>query len=257
ATGGRNRMTVPARPTSTLAGPRSEHGRTTHSSSSAVLTVAPMARSPAAISSVSRARSGARRVLDPADTAPSTRGRAVIDWEPASRTVAETGLRAVGAVHGRSRRCEASWPSRVPAELLSATRTVCRSGVDAGSVVAMCGRYATTRSAADLSALFDAGDQTDDGLAPDYHLAPTDPVPVVRRSRRVEHPVLSVARWGLVPSWARDASGAARMINARAETVATARAYATSFASRRCLVPADGWYEWVRRSSKERQPYFM
>src|SRR5262249_45458077 len=67
----------------------------------------------------------------------------------------------------------------------------------------------------------------------------------------------SVARWGLVPSWARDASGAARMINARAETVATARAYATSFASRRCLVPADGWYEWVRRSSKERQPYFM
>jgi putative SOS response-associated peptidase YedK len=121
----------------------------------------------------------------------------------------------------------------------------------------MCGRYATTRSAADLSALFDADDETDDGLAPDYNVAPTDPVPVIRHSRRVEHPVLSVARWGLVPSWARDASGAARMINARAETVATTRAYATSFASRRCLVPADGWYEWVRRSPKERQPYFM
>jgi putative SOS response-associated peptidase YedK len=93
-------------------------------------------------------------------------------------------------------------------------------------------------------------------------VAPTDPVPIVRRaraegSRGVEHAVLSVARWGLVPSWAKDTRGAARMINARAETVATTRAYATSFASRRCLVPADGWYEWVRRSPKERQPYFM
>src|SRR5918912_3841470 len=102
----------------------------------------------------------------------------------------------------------------------------------------MCGRYATTRSAADLSALFGAFDETADGLAADYNVAPTDPVPIVRRSRRVEGPVLSVARWGLVPSWAPDARGAARMINARAETVATAPAYATSFARRRCLVPA-------------------
>jgi putative SOS response-associated peptidase YedK len=121
----------------------------------------------------------------------------------------------------------------------------------------MCGRYATTRSATDLSALFGVDDETGDGLATDYNVAPTDPVPVVRRSQRVERGVLSIARWGLVPSWAKDASGAARMINARAETVATTRAYATSFASRRCLIPADGWYEWVRRSPNDRQPYFM
>jgi putative SOS response-associated peptidase YedK len=121
----------------------------------------------------------------------------------------------------------------------------------------MCGRYATTRSAADLSALFGAFDETDDGLAPDYNVAPTDPVPIVRRSRRHDGPVLSVARWGLVPPWAADASGAARMINARAETVATARAYAPWFARRRCLVPADGWYEWRRLSGGARQPYFM
>jgi putative SOS response-associated peptidase YedK len=121
----------------------------------------------------------------------------------------------------------------------------------------MCGRYATTRSAGDLSALFDAIDETEDGLAVDYNVAPTDPVPIVRRSRRVDGRVLSVARWGLVPPWAPDTRGAARMINARAETVATARAYAPSFSSRRCLVPADGWYEWVRRSPKDRQPYFM
>jgi putative SOS response-associated peptidase YedK len=126
----------------------------------------------------------------------------------------------------------------------------------AGSVVGMCGRYATTRSATDLTALFEADDETD-GLAADYNVAPTDPVPVVRRTRRQERSVLSVARWGLVPSWAKDATGAACMINARVETVATARAYATSFASRRCIVPADGWYEWVRHTPKRRQPYFM
>jgi putative SOS response-associated peptidase YedK len=120
----------------------------------------------------------------------------------------------------------------------------------------MCGRYATTRSAADLSALFEADDETG-GLAADYNVAPTDPVPIVRATRRQEAPVLSVARWGLVPSWAKDTRGAARMINARVETVATARAYASSFAARRCLVPADGWYEWVRREPGRRQPYFM
>jgi putative SOS response-associated peptidase YedK len=119
----------------------------------------------------------------------------------------------------------------------------------------MCGRYATTRSAADLASLFEADDETD-GLAADYNVAPTDPVPIVRLSRRAPGPVLSVARWGLVPSWAKDTRGAARMINARVETVATTRAYATSFASRRCLVPADGWYEWVRDGGR-RQPYFM
>ncbi|NJC70932.1 SOS response-associated peptidase [Planosporangium thailandense] len=121
----------------------------------------------------------------------------------------------------------------------------------------MCGRYATTRSATDLSALFDASDETGDGLAADYNVAPTDAVPIVRRSRSAEATVLSTARWGLVPSWAKDTSGAARMINARAETVATTRAYAPSFATRRCLVPADGWYEWVRHSPRQRQPYFM
>ncbi|MGE5826915.1 MAG: SOS response-associated peptidase [Micromonosporaceae bacterium] len=120
----------------------------------------------------------------------------------------------------------------------------------------MCGRYASTRSATDLSALFDAIDETEGGLVADYNIAPTDPVPIVRHSTRTAGRVLSVARWGLVPHWARDTSGAARMINARAETVATARAFAVSFGQRRCLVPADGWYEW-RRGSGGKQAYFM
>jgi len=121
----------------------------------------------------------------------------------------------------------------------------------------MCGRYASTRGAEDLRALFEAEDETGEGLPPDYNIAPTDPVPIVRMSQRVGGRVLSTARWGLVPAWAADVSGAARMINARVETVATARAFATSFARRRCLVPADGWYEWLRVSAREKQAYFM
>jgi putative SOS response-associated peptidase YedK len=120
----------------------------------------------------------------------------------------------------------------------------------------MCGRYASTRSATDLASLFDALDETEGALAPDYNVAPTDAVPIVRHSSRTPSSVLSVARWGLVPAWSRDASGAARMINARAETVATSSAFARSFATRRCLVPAEGWYEWVRTGGSK-QPYFM
>jgi putative SOS response-associated peptidase YedK len=124
-------------------------------------------------------------------------------------------------------------------------------------MVAMCGRYASTKSSADLATLFDALDETDGDLVPDYNVAPTDPVGIVRHSTRTTERVLTVARWGLVPAWSGDASAAARMINARAETVATSRAFGRSFAERRCLVPADGWYEWRRLSGGGRQAYFM
>ncbi len=122
-------------------------------------------------------------------------------------------------------------------------------------VGAMCGRYATTRSDADLSVLFDAVDLVE-GLEPSWNVAPTDPVPLVRVSQRREARVLETARWGLVPPWADDLRGGARMINARAESVATSSAFAPSFARRRCLVPADGWYEWIR-DGKHRQAYYM
>jgi len=120
----------------------------------------------------------------------------------------------------------------------------------------MCGRYASTRSAADLATLFDALDDTDDELVADFNIAPTDPAPIVRLSTRAAGRVVAVARWGLVPPWSRDRSGAARMINARAETVATSRVFGPSLQRRRCLVPADGWYEWARRPGGK-QPYFM
>jgi putative SOS response-associated peptidase YedK len=120
----------------------------------------------------------------------------------------------------------------------------------------MCGRYANTRSAADLAALFDAVDEVGLESAPDYNVAPTDPVPIVRRSDRMSSRVLSLARWGLVPPWSTDPSVGGRMINARAESVLTSRAYSGPVTRRRCLVPADGWYEWLRTGAGK-QPYFM
>lgn len=119
----------------------------------------------------------------------------------------------------------------------------------------MCGRYATTRSTTDLAELFEAEDDTGGVLVPDYNVAPTDPVPVVRARPQLR---LSVARWGLVPAWAADDRGAARRINARAETVASTNAFARAFRRRRCLVPADGWYEWRRTpDGRRKQAYFM
>jgi putative SOS response-associated peptidase YedK len=119
----------------------------------------------------------------------------------------------------------------------------------------MCGRYATTRSDTDLSILFDAVNVTE-GLEPSWNVAPTDPVPLVRISQRQNARVLDTAKWGLVPPWATDPRAGARMINARAETVATTPAFAPSFARRRCLVPADGWYEWTG-AGKHKQAHYM
>lgn len=120
----------------------------------------------------------------------------------------------------------------------------------------MCGRYASARSVDDIAAAF--GIREEDIEAPpaaDWNVAPTKPVAVVllRDGRRV----LSSARWGLVPSWASDPSIGSRLINARLETVADKPAFRDALAVRRCLLPADGWYEWAVRPDGTRQPYFL
>jgi putative SOS response-associated peptidase YedK len=170
-----------------------------------------------------------------------------MDLDPGSRTVAVTGPVATGAGHGTG--------DPAAAVVAGCTRTLCRVPVAAVTLAGMCGRYASTRSAADLSALFEAVDQTAD-LPPRYNLAPTDPVPVVWRPGPGPR-WLSVARWGLLPHWATDPRAGARMINARAETVATTPAYARAFAARRALVPADGWYEWRKLPGGRKQAYFL
>ena len=127
----------------------------------------------------------------------------------------------------------------------------------------MCGRYANGRTADELSGAFDAEpDEAAQALKPDYNVAPTDPVAaVLTRRPRTEgggrgepRRRLTVLRWGLVPSWAKDRRIGSRMINARLETVAEKPAFRRAFASRRCLLPADGYYEWTAPEPGTRGP---
>ncbi|HEV2087226.1 MAG TPA: SOS response-associated peptidase [Cryptosporangiaceae bacterium] len=123
----------------------------------------------------------------------------------------------------------------------------------------MCGRYASTKSSHDLAVEFDAVDLTvDEPLRPAYNVAPTDRVRIVRRSRSADARVVEAVRWGLVPSWAKDLSVGARMINARDDSLADKPAFRKAFEKRRCLVPADGWYEWARRENAPgKQAFFV
>lgn len=132
----------------------------------------------------------------------------------------------------------------------------------------MCGRYANARRRQDLLDAFDIEqDTTSEELPPDYNVAPTKPVYTVLERSRADTVTreLHVARWGLVPSWAKDPGIGSRLINARAETVAEKPAFRRAFAKRRCLVPADGYYEWyaaqggeTTKSGKPRkQPFYI
>jgi putative SOS response-associated peptidase YedK len=125
----------------------------------------------------------------------------------------------------------------------------------AGDATIMCGRYVLTTPAEALRRLFDFVEHPN--LAPRYNIAPTQEVPVVRQRREPQgERSIQMLRWGLVPSWARDLSGGAKMINARAETVAEKPAFRKALAKRRCLVPADGFYEW-RPAEGGKQPYLI
>jgi putative SOS response-associated peptidase YedK len=118
----------------------------------------------------------------------------------------------------------------------------------------VCGRYASSRGAELLVDHFEVEEPPEQSLPPSWNVAPTDPVHVV--AVRHERRRLAVARWGLVPSWKKDTKGAARLINARSETVRTTPAFRSAFARRRCLVPADGYYEWKREGSGK-QPWYL
>ncbi|MER6813244.1 SOS response-associated peptidase [Spirillospora sp. NPDC000708] len=116
----------------------------------------------------------------------------------------------------------------------------------------MCGRYATTRARQELLDEFQVQvDAAGGEIQPDYNVAPTKQVPAVLSRRPKDAPEdeeavrqLRTLRWGLVPSWAKDLSIGSRMINARVETVHEKPSYRRAFARRRCLLPADGYFEW-------------
>ena len=92
---------------------------------------------------------------------------------------------------------------------------------------------------------------------PRYNIAPTQPVAVVRAGSEGGGRELSMLRWSLIPSWADDPAIGNRMINARAETVAEKPAYRSAFRHRRCLVPADGFYEWAKANGTKQPHYFQ
>jgi putative SOS response-associated peptidase YedK len=118
----------------------------------------------------------------------------------------------------------------------------------------MCGRYSLAVEAEDIARLFNVPPV--ERLQPRYNIAPTQPVLVIREhpdrtQREAAHVV-----WGLIPSWAKDPSVGARLINARAETVMEKPSFRNAFKRRRCLVPTTGFYEWQRRG-KAKVPYFI
>lgn len=139
----------------------------------------------------------------------------------------------------------------------------------------MCGRYASSRSPEDLVEEFEVLDPRLERavVPPSWNIAPTDPVyAIMERTPRTEDdpdregdPVrqLRALRWGLVPSWAKDEKIGSRMINARMETVAEKPAFRKAFASRRCILPADGYYEWYvldqldAKGKQRKQPFFI
>jgi putative SOS response-associated peptidase YedK len=116
----------------------------------------------------------------------------------------------------------------------------------------MCGRYRLSLRKQIIEQYFDT--HGDEDWTPRYNIAPTQPVPVIRQHPKEPRRVFSLMRWGLIPPWAKDMSGSAGMINARSETAATKPAFREPMKFRRCLVPADAFYEW-RRTSAGKQPF--
>jgi putative SOS response-associated peptidase YedK len=119
----------------------------------------------------------------------------------------------------------------------------------------MCGRYLLKAPADALRRAFGFVEQPN--LMPRYNIAPTQDVPVIRERREPKgERTLRLLRWGLIPSWAEDMKGGAKLINARAEGITERPSFREAFQKRRCLVPADGFYEW-RTEGKLKQPYLI
>ena len=117
----------------------------------------------------------------------------------------------------------------------------------------MCGRYKLSRRKQIIEEYFETAEWQDD-WSPRYNIAPTQPVPVIRQHPKEPIRQLALMKWGLIPNWARDASIASGTINAKSETAATKPAFRNPLKYRRCLILADGFYEW-KRTATSKQPY--
>jgi len=117
----------------------------------------------------------------------------------------------------------------------------------------MCGRFALSMTPADLARVFGTRNAVPN-FAPTWNLPPSQPAPVVRHHPQTGERHLDLLRWGLIPHFERDPARARMLNNARAETVATLPSFRGAFASRRCIVPAEAFYEW-RRDGELKQPF--
>jgi putative SOS response-associated peptidase YedK len=119
----------------------------------------------------------------------------------------------------------------------------------------MCGRFVQAHDASEYAEHFGAGVAVAEALAPSWNVAPTDQVYAV--AEHSERRQLGSFRWGLIPWFAKDITAGARHINARAETVHTTAAFKRSLENRRCIIPADGFYEWEPRDNGGKLPHYL
>ncbi len=116
----------------------------------------------------------------------------------------------------------------------------------------MCGRYSLSSAPEEVKALFEYPEQPD--FPPRYNIAPTQPIALVKRENGGRH--FDLARWGLVPAWVKDPANFTLLHNARAETLEEKPSFRAAVRHRRCLVPANGFYEWHRKGAMK-QPYWI
>jgi putative SOS response-associated peptidase YedK len=116
----------------------------------------------------------------------------------------------------------------------------------------VCGRYAITSAPEAIRALFGYGERPN--FPPRYNVAPTQPIPIVRLAEGKRQ--FALVRWGLLPSWVKDPKAFSLIVNARGESVAAKPAFRAAMKRRRCLIPADGFYEW-KATGGRKQPYFV
>ena len=120
----------------------------------------------------------------------------------------------------------------------------------------MCGRFVSSSPPDELAKYFDVDSVAEQVIEPSFNVAPSNDVYVVVETGGLRR--LDTFRWGLVPFWAKDPATGYKMINARAESVKDKNAYKRAFTKRRCIIPADGFFEWKKiPGQKAKQPYFI
>ena len=121
----------------------------------------------------------------------------------------------------------------------------------------MCGRYTLHHKPEEIEERFDV-EPVEEYLAPRYNIAPSQIIPVIRQSLSDDNlREMAGCKWGLIPFWSKDPKIGNKMINAKAETIAEKPSFRQAFAKRRCLIPADGFYEWQKRGKSPSQPFYV